>query len=303
MPALAVSGLSELLGGRVRPALEAAGIDALVNVTVDGAARRDRAPSALATVDSTRRLLAAASAARVSALVHVSTAAVYGAWPDNPVPITEQAPLRPNPGLTEAVAHAEAERLVADWAADHPDARVVVLRPVAVLAPGTQDWLGLPVRVGDSDPPRQFLHMDDLVSAVGLAATAPLRGPFNVTPDGWIAGDVVRDLSSGRPPLPLPRRLAVTAVTFAWKTRLSNASPRLLPLVRHPWVVANDRLRAAGWEPRYSNEEALVAGRRPSFWREMSPARRQQVSLGVAGAVLAGLVGGGAAVVVRLRRS
>ncbi len=26
----------------------------------------------------------------------------------------------------------------------------------------------------------------------------------------------------------------------------------------HPWVVANDRLKHAGWKPQHSNDEALL---------------------------------------------
>ena len=46
-----------------------------------------------------RRVLEAAARAGVSSLVHVSSATVYGAWPDNPVPLPEDAALRPNPGF------------------------------------------------------------------------------------------------------------------------------------------------------------------------------------------------------------
>ena len=41
------------------------------------------------------RLLAAAADVGVEHLVVRSSAMVYGAWPDNPVPLTEDAPVRP----------------------------------------------------------------------------------------------------------------------------------------------------------------------------------------------------------------
>src|SRR4051794_14153036 len=40
-------------------------------------------------------------------VVYVSSAMVYGAWPNNPVPLTEDAPMRPNPGFGYATAKAE----------------------------------------------------------------------------------------------------------------------------------------------------------------------------------------------------
>jgi nucleoside-diphosphate-sugar epimerase len=280
-------------------------VDTIVHLAWSQVSRGDPSPG---NVDRTRRLLAAADGSGVETLVHVSTATVYGAWPDNPVPLTEEAPLRPNPGFIDAVQRAEVERLFADWAAERPSAAVAVLRPVPMLGPGIEGWLvralggAGPVRVGDNDPPRQFVHPEDVVAAVVRAATDRLDGPFNVTPDGWVDGPTVRDLVAGRPPLPLPTRLAGPAASWAWALHLTDVPPEVLPLVVHPWVVANDRLRAAGWEPRYSNEEALVAGRPGSPWREMSPRRRQEVALAGAGLGLLGLAGGAVAVAARHRR-
>ena len=45
-------------------------------------------------------------------------------------------------------------------------------------------------------------------------------------------------------------------------------------------MVANDRLKAAGWTPEYTNEEAYVLGDRPSGWASVSPRRRQELVLG-----------------------
>jgi nucleoside-diphosphate-sugar epimerase len=52
-------------------------------------------------------VLDAASAAGVTHVVVLSTAMVYGAWGNNPVPLTEDAPLRPDPSLVYASARAE----------------------------------------------------------------------------------------------------------------------------------------------------------------------------------------------------
>jgi nucleoside-diphosphate-sugar epimerase len=282
------------------------GVDAVIHLAGADDARSDPARLTRLNVDATRRVLAAAS--RVTTLVCLSSATVYGAWPDNPVPLTEDAPLRPNPGAVDAVDHAEVERLVADWAADHGSASVAVMRPVPVLGPGVDGWLsrvlggGVPFRGGQNDPPRQFLHVDDLVAALVVAASAGLDGTFNVTPDGWIAGDVMRDLVATRPRLPLPAHLAPMSAAWAWRLHLSEVPPSLWPLLEQPWVVANDRLRAAGWAPRYTSEEALVGGRPGSPWREMSPQRRQKVALAAAGLGVAGLAGCVFAVVVRVRR-
>ena len=62
-------------------------------------------------VDDTHALLDAAGAVGVTHVVLMSSATAYGAWANNPVPLTEDAPLRPNPDLDFAVRAAERERL------------------------------------------------------------------------------------------------------------------------------------------------------------------------------------------------
>ena len=54
--------------------------------------------------------------------VLLSSATVYGAWANNPVPLTEAATLRPNPELEFAVRAAERERIASDWKDEHPGA-------------------------------------------------------------------------------------------------------------------------------------------------------------------------------------
>ncbi len=36
--------------------------------------------------------------------------------------------------------------------------------------------------------------------------------------------------------------------------------PGVVPYLMHPWVIANDRLKATGWAPQHSNEEAILDG-------------------------------------------
>lgn len=255
-------------------------------------------------VAPTRRVLAAAGDADVHHLVVITSALVYGAWPQNPVPITEAAPLRPNPGFAPAVALGEVERLVAEWGDGHPGATVTVLRPAPTVAEDDAGWLapmlaaarGTPV--GDDDPPGQYLHLDDLASAVAVAVEQRLDGAFNVAPDGWVAGEELRALQ-GWPQVRLPGRIAERVLRWRWRAGVSPTPPGLLPWTCHPWVVANDKLRAAGWAPTQTTEEAFVAGHRPTPWATVSPRRRQELALG---ATAAGLAGAAVAAVVLLRR-
>lgn len=247
------------------------------------------------------------AAADVPHLVVVSSALVYGAWPTNPVPLTEDAPLRPNPGFEPAVALGEVERLAAVWRDDHPGSTLAVLRSAPAVAEDAAGWLapmlaaarGVPV--GEDDPAGQYLHLDDLAAAVELAVDRHLDGAFNVAPDGWVAGEELKALQGG-PRVRLPGRVAERVASWRWRAGMSPTPPGLLPWTCHPWVVAADRLRALGWTPAHTNEEAFVAGHRPSPWATVSPRRRQEIALGASVAAAAGAAAGAVAVVRRLRR-
>jgi nucleoside-diphosphate-sugar epimerase len=250
-------------------------------------------------------VLEAASSGSISTLVYRSSASVYGAWADNRVPLTEDVPLRPNPSFSFAIEHAEAERRVAEWRDDHPGVHVCVLRPVPVMAPGDESWesntLGRPssLRRAESLPVVQYLHVDDAAAAFLHALTAGLEGTYNVAPDGFVSGETARALAtSSRLVVPLPDRAASVAERWAWRLGWGGVPLDAVPYLVHPWVVANDKLVATGWSPTSTNEEALVAARKGSWWRELSPNRRQELALSVAGVAGAGIL---TAVVLAIR--
>ncbi|HVX19653.1 MAG TPA: NAD-dependent epimerase/dehydratase family protein [Acidimicrobiales bacterium] len=239
-------------------------------------------------------------------LVVVSSAMVYGAWTTNPVPLTDAAPVRPNPGFAPALALAEVERRVADWHDDHPANTVAVLRPVTTVAPDRPGWLARALRsalgfpVEDHDPPTQFLHVDDLASAVDIVRRSGVEGTVNVAPDGWLDGAARRALDV-RPRIRLPEAVAARLHGWRWRLGVAPTPPELLPYAVHPWVVANDKVRSAGWVPEHTNEEAWVAGHPAGPLATLSPQRRQELILGGAAvaAAGAGVVAGGA---IRRRR-
>ncbi|MCU1426881.1 MAG: nucleoside-diphosphate-sugar epimerase [Actinomycetia bacterium] len=304
---VAVTGASGLLGQRLLPLLDGAGYDRIVGLDVRDPARRarhlefhrvdiggtdlrplldgvdtvvhlaaivgaipDAALMARVNVDGLRHVLDAASAVGVRKVVRASSAAVYGAWPNNPVPLSEDAPLRPNPGFTPAAHDAECERMLAEWAAPN-DSRVVTrLRIAPVVGPGATTVFASvtvghpPVVVRAAAPPVQVVHLDDAASALALAVREELPGAYNVASDGWLSHEDAVALV-GRRQLPgVPYEVAQRMLAILWATGLGDAPPEVLPYLVHPWVVANDRIKRAGWEPRHTNEEAIMLASPPA---------------------------------------
>jgi nucleoside-diphosphate-sugar epimerase len=259
-------------------------------------------------VERVRRVLDAAGDAGVAHIVLLSDATAYGAWDNNAVPLTEDAPLRPNPGFAFAAERAEIERLAAEWRDDHPGTTATLLRPVPAMARHQPSWLVRALRLGSAMPageeeaPAQFLHLDDLARAVDQARRQQLDGPYNVAPDGWVPGEQIRALAGGGPRLRLPERAARRFAAWRWRWGFAAPPPALVPYTLHSWVVSNDRLKAAGWVPETSNEEALVEAHEAGWWATLSPRRRQELALGAAATVLAAGVAGAVGVVRRAKR-
>jgi nucleoside-diphosphate-sugar epimerase len=261
-----------------------------------------------APLEPARQVLEAASDAAVGRLVVVGSALVYGAWPTNPVPLTDDAALRPNPDFLPAVALGEVERLVADWADAHPSASVAVLRTAVPVADDATGWLASMlasvrgVSVGEDDPPFQFVHVDDIASAVAVALSSGLAGAANVAPEGWISGEELRGLAGG-PRVRVPFHLGERLTSWRWRAGISPTPPGILPWTVHPWVVSADRLRSLGWSAEHSNQEAFVAGHKALPWATVSPRRRQELTLGVSAAAVAAGAAAAVALVRRARRA
>lgn len=250
-----------------------------------------------------------ASEQGVTHFVLLSSAMVYGAWPNNPVPLTEDAILRPDVDFVYARQLAAAEALADRWRRRGAGRSVTVLRPVITMAGDATSVLarslaaGLGQRFGEDDPPSQFLHLDDLAAAVVLAVERRLDGVFNVAPDGWVAGERVRALTGGSPRLRLPERANVVIAAWRWRLLRGPVPPGMRSYTRWPWVVSNDRLEMHGWTALVTNDEAYVEATEGRWWTLVTPKRRQELALGamVAAAVLGGL--GALAGVSRWRRS
>lgn len=247
-----------------------------------------------------------AGCAAATHVVLVSSAMVYGAWANNPVPLTEDAPLRPDVDFVYARQLGAAEQLVDEWRRAVPGRTCTVLRPAIPMAEDGTSGLaaalaaGMGQRMGQDDPPAQFLHLDDLASAVLLAAEHRLDGVFNVAPDGWIPGERVRALAGAVPRVKLPDRVNEVVTSLRWRFQRGPIPPGLHGYTRWPWLVANDRLKAAGWQPTVTNEQAYVEGTEAKWWTLVSPKRRQEIALG---GLAVGLLVAAITTVTMVRRS
>jgi UDP-glucose 4-epimerase len=172
-----------------------------------------------------------------------------------------------------------------------------------VLGPGAERLpsrllLGRPAwRVRGARPPVQAVHLDDLVAALALVVLHDHPGTFNVASDGWVDGDRARQLIPRPVVPPMPAQLMERVLRLTWRSGLGDVPPGVVPYLMYPWVVSNERLRSLGWEPRHTNEQAIVDG---IASLGPPPSRVRTWGLAALAVVVAALLARGA---VRRRRS
>lgn len=242
-----------------------AGVDALVHLAFQLDPIHDEERMRQVNVEGTRTTLTAAVDAGVKRIVLASSATVYGAHPDNDVPLTESSPRRAPQDFSYSRHKGEVEDWLWGWVGDLPDdVTVTVLRPAIVAGPGVDNFitrqLELPrvVTVSGHRPPVQVVHVDDVVAAFQLAATTDMPGAFNVAAPGWLSLDEALAVL-GRHSVDLPEEVAWGLASAAWRIGIGESPAGYLPYIMHPWVVDVRRLEAAGWTAHHSNRDALAA--------------------------------------------
>jgi nucleoside-diphosphate-sugar epimerase len=288
-----------------------AGVDLVVHADFDLAPDSNPRQRRAYNVRGAQTVLTAAAAARVGRVVLVTSAMVYGARPDNQVPLPEDAPLAVDTDHSVAGDLLEVEQLARRSPLANPGMAVTVVRPAALVGEGEAAMDTLVTRhfeaprlltVKGSAPRWQFCHVDDLASALVLTVSGGIDGEFAVGCDGWLEQDEVERVS-GLKSIELPARLTFGTAQRLHQIGVTPAPAMDLRYVVYPWVVDCTALRAAGWRPRFTNEAALsllleqrkgrhaVAGRRIA---------RKEATITAAGATVA--VIGTAAIVRQARR-
>ncbi len=252
------------LGGRLT------GLDVVVHTDLDLSPDSEPRARRAFNVRGAQTVLTAAAAGGVGRVVLVTSAMVYGARPENPVPLAETAPLEEtaplgaDPDGSVAGDLLEIEHLAERSPRAHPGMAVTVVRPAALVGGGVDTFVTRHfeaprlLTVKGCAPRWQFCHLDDLVGALELAAAGEVTGAFGVGCDGWLEQEQLEELAGLRR-IELPAGLTFGTVQRLHRAGITPAPVTDLNFVVYPWVVDCQQLRAAGWRPQYDNAAALQA--------------------------------------------
>lgn len=206
----------------------------------------------------------------VARLVIKSTTSVYGSAPRDPAVFDETTEVRSLPGGGFAKDAVEVEGYVRGFARRRPDVSVTVLRFAHILGPAGESplaaYFALPVlpTVLGYDPRLQFVHDDDVVDVLLLAAGEPRSGALNAGTFN-IAGDGAMLLSQcarrlGRPTVPTLLPAIRWGGGVLRSVGFTDFSPEQLRLLTHGRVVHTGYARdVLGFAPRRTTAATLEA--------------------------------------------
>lgn len=214
-------------------------------------------------VEGTRNVLRA----RPGAVVLVSSAAVYGAWPDNPLPLDESRRPGPNPecpyGGQKLLAEAVCAQEAGTWA---------IVRLAAVLGPHADARVARAVRgyrlaVPAMSGVRQAVQWLDEADAVegllaagrALAAVRPgVPGEvFNIATHDWLGAPDAARLAASRV-VTVPRRVLMAGSRVAKRLGATPFGVDRAVLISGPLALSVAKAgQVLGWQPTRTSAQVL----------------------------------------------
>lgn len=224
-------------------------------------------------VVGTARVLNSIRPGRASVLVVASSIAAYSPARGSE-PVAESYSTHGTSSAAYCREKAYVERLLDVFEADHPDVRVVRLRPAFVFqrtsAAQQRRLFGGPLVPGHLLRPRllpalpvprglslQAVHSDDVGAAAEAALMSDARGAFNLAADDVLERDQLAALFEARG-ITVPPRLVRGALAAGWHLRLAPAPPSLFDALLLLPRLSTERARTQlGWDPQHSAADAL----------------------------------------------
>jgi UDP-glucose 4-epimerase len=249
----------------VRSVLERSKADALIHLAFILNPSHDEHLMYDVDVNGTQNVLDAAADAGTQHVLVTSSSTAYGAFPDNPVPLTEDHPVRGVAGFPYARDKTESDRLCQLWAKNHPDRVMTIVRPCIVFGPNVDNfivrlWTKQPFTIdagGNLEQRLQLVHEDDVVEAVTALLLGRHGGAFNVAGAGDMTTRECAELI-GSPIRKMPLRAFRSLARAMWKARLSEAPPGQIPFALYPWIVSTEKIeRTTGWRPAHTTRETF----------------------------------------------
>src|SRR3954471_5639620 len=253
-----------------------AGADAVVHLAWLIQPSRDERVTHAVNVEGSARVFQAAADAGVGTIVYASSVGAYSPGPKDRL-VDESWPTEGIETSFYARHKAAVERVLDRLEAEHPDIRVVRLRPgllfqreaaseirrlfAGPLLPSPLIRRALVPIVPRVERLRfQAVHSHDVGEAHALGVvTETARGAFNIAAEPVLDPDVLAEALGART-VPVPAAVLRAAASVTWRARLQPTPPGWLDMALAVPLMDTTRAREhLGWTPRHTSVDAFLA--------------------------------------------
>jgi UDP-glucose 4-epimerase len=218
----------------------------------------------------TRNLLKMAAKYGIEKTITISTYHVYGAHQHNHSYLNEDEPLRAVQTFPELADAVEMDHETTTFLWRHPEHVTILLRPALVIGPTLNNTTSKILRsklcpaILGYDPPLQFLHCQDLISALELALKSKHSGIYNVSGEGVIPFSRAVELAGGvRIPILAPAARLILKLAGDLTPWTAAIPPHLIDYFMYPTLIDDSRFRATfKFEPEFDTVTALQSLRK-----------------------------------------
>ena len=176
-------------------------------------------------IDGSRNVFNCAIKAGITKIVHASSVAAYGAFPDNPIPLTEEHPIRK---MKKQFYYHDTkyavEKILDELEQKHPNISISRIRPHVFLGKNINNFFASFFKSKaiyglSSDNLWQFVYVTDVAQLFYLALIKDAPGAFNCGADNPLSIiDMGKQLN--KKVRNIPHRTALSVLVFLQKLRI-----------------------------------------------------------------------------------
>ncbi len=215
-------------------------------------------------IEGTKNVLHAAADSGVRRIILLSSSAAYGSHPDNPVPITEDRPLKGNENYYYSHHKQLQEEVFRDFLQDHPDIQYVIIRPCVLLGPHINNQTGDLMRskvlvnaAENKNVPIQFIYEDDAVEAIYQASKSSVSGVYNIASEKTLTMPEIAKLLN-KPLIQLPLWFLSPLAGIAKTLKITPVGSKSLKFTINPIVVDPTKyVETFGFKPKHDSEQTV----------------------------------------------
>lgn len=218
-------------------------------------------------IDGSKNVFNCAINAGVKKIIHASSVAAYGSFKDNPVPITEDFPIRL---MKKRYYYHETKYLVEKYLVDeieikHPDIIITRFRPHIFLGPTInnefKDFFNKKRLYSFfPDDKMQFIWANDVAQAFYLATIKKAPGSFNIGGDNPLSTrEIAKKLN--KKVMKLSYKFTIGLLLITYKLHVSKKlDPGWVRMSRYPIIVDSTKAKKVlGWKPKYDTFGSIQA--------------------------------------------